>query len=121
VADALEGVKVGDELVLTLETGRKQTQSPKRVKVHKVGRKLVYILRYADRPDMGTDAYRIESDVINDNYGHTRLWFPRDWEAEQRRGDLTEALRRHGVEVWRGGRKSIRTLERLLAVMEEAE
>jgi hypothetical protein len=112
MTDALKGVKVGDELVLTSNDFQRKYDKGSSVTVTKVGTKLVHI---------GQTAYRIESGIINDNLGHTRLWFPQDWKAEQRRGELEESLRRHGVEVWRGGPKSIRTLERLLEVMENPE
>lgn len=121
MADHLKGVKVGDELVLTSSTSINKTRKLGTVKIHKVGTKLVHVLRHPGSPNTGMDAYRIDSGVSNDNYGHRCLWFPADWEAEQRRDGLTEALLKRGVEVWRAGRLSIRTLERLLEVMENPE
>lgn len=119
VVDALEGVKPGDELLLTgNDVGRKYLkQEPRRVTVHKVGRTLVHILRYDGKPDGPTDTYRFDSGVINDNYGHSRLWKPEDWELEKSRDELEAALKAHGVEVWRK-RQPVPVLEKLLAVLE---
>jgi hypothetical protein len=116
---SLEGVKPGDELVIT-SVHRKMSPSdePRTVKVHKVGRTLVHILRSEDKPERGTDTYRIENGIANDNYGHSELWKRQDWEAEKRRDALEEALGSHGVEAWRRGPKPIAVLEALLDVME---
>jgi hypothetical protein len=118
----LDGVKAGDELLLVTKYGgrREKEQEPRTVKVHKVGRTLVHILRWEEIPSRGTDAYRIESGVFNDNYGHSELWKPEDWAAEQSREGLEAALRLHGIEAWRGGKKPIAVLEALLDVMERA-
>jgi hypothetical protein len=115
----LEGVKVGDELVITSAHRKTQPgEEPRTVTVHKVGRTLVHVLRYAGHSDKGTDTYRIENGIANDNYGHSELWKPEDWKAEQRREELDEALRKHGVEAWRRGPKPVAVLEALLDVME---
>lgn len=121
MTDHLHGVKVGDELLRVLIRGHEKFEVTGTVTAHKVGPKLVQVPRHGNDPSGKLDAYRIDTGRINDSYGHTQLWLPKDWEAQQRREELEEALKRHGVEVWRGGPKSIRTLEKLLAVMEEAE
>lgn len=118
---SLKGVKVGDELLLGRRTSLKAPTKATPVTVHKVGRTLVHLLRYPDSSNMSTDAYRIDTGVINDNYGHSELWKPEDWAAEQKRDELESALRRHGVEVYHKGPKPIPVLEKLLAVLEEAE
>lgn len=118
----LKGVKPGDELLLTGNDIQRKwmNKEPRRVTVHKVGRTLVHALRYPGRTDGPTDAYRIESGVINDNYGDTQLWKPEDFEREKMRDELEAALKRHGVEVWRKT-QPIDVLEKLLAVLEEGD
>lgn len=115
----LSGVKSGDQLLLTGKNHSKQRQQePRTVTVHKVGTKLVHVLRYGDDPNGATDTYRIDTGRINDAFGHEELWKPEDWEAEKSRAGLEAALRLHGVEVRRGGPKPIPVLEKLLAVLE---
>lgn len=116
---SLEGVKAGDELYLTNNDmqGKYLKKEPRKVKVHKVGRTLVHVLRYGSEPDGPTDTYRIDSGVINDNYGHSRLWKPEDFELEKERAGLEGALKRHGVEVWRKT-QPVPVLKKLLAVLE---
>lgn len=117
----LEGVKPGDVLLHTSENRRRDsTVPPKEVTVHKVGRSLVHILRFPDSSNSGTDSYRIENGYGSD-LRSGRLWKPEDWEMEKERPGLEDALRKHGIEVYRGGPKSIPVLRKLLAVMEEAE
>jgi hypothetical protein len=117
----LEGVKVGDKLLLLTKMGgrREREQTPEEVTVVKVGTKLVHIPVSERSPEGKTLAYRIESGVRNDNYGHTQVMTREDYEAEKQRGSLEESLRLHGIEVWRGGPKPIAVLEELLAVMEK--
>lgn len=118
----LKGVKAGDELLLTEQFGgRRKTEVPTQVVVHKVGTKLVHILRSPGQPEFGTLAFRIENGRANDDYGHSELWRPEDWEAEQQRDSLNDALRGHGIESWRGAPKSIAVLEAILDVLERAE
>jgi len=116
----LKGVKPGDELFLIGNDiqGKYRKKDPKAVRVHKVGRTLVHVLRYEGDPDGPTDTYRIDTGIANDNFGHSRLWKPEDWELEKQRPELEEALRAHGVEAWRKGPKPIPVLEKLLAVLE---
>ncbi|MFE0472712.1 hypothetical protein ACFW2V_13955 [Streptomyces sp. NPDC058947] len=119
----LKGVKPGDELLLVNRTSvqrKARDQQPKTRSVHKVGSKLVHVLRNVDNPDGPTDAYRIENGVINDGYGHSELWKPEDWETEKRRDEVEAALRDHGVEVWRK-KQPVPVLEKILAVLEEAK
>lgn len=54
--------------------------------VVKVGRKLVYIGEYGRHV-----AYRMDTGVINDNYGHTRIQTPEQFQEQQ---DRTAALHR---------------------------
>lgn len=120
---SLKGVKPGDELLLVDRSSiqrKARDRKSRTCTVHKVGRTLVHVLRYADKPDGPTDAYRIESGVINDNFGHSELWKPEDWELEKTRDELESALKRHGVEVWRK-KQPVAVLEKLLAVLEEAD
>lgn len=117
----LKGVKPGDEVLLVDRSSiqkKAKDQTPRARTVHKVGTKLVHILKYEGRPDMGTDTYRIESGISNDGYGHSELWKPEDWEQELRRDELEAALQKHGVEVWRK-KQPIAVLDGLLAVLEQ--
>lgn len=118
-AENLTGVRVGDELLLIDSYGRPPKPTP--VRVHKVGRTLVHVLRNPDRPELGTDAYRIEDGVAHDGYGHSQVVTRAHWEQECRRSALEAALRERGVETWRKGPKPVPVLERLLAVLEDAE
>lgn len=118
----LEGVKVGDTLLLLLTKmggKREKEQVPQEVTVVKVGRTLLHIPVSEQSPEGKTLTYRIENGVRADNYGHTQLMTREAYEAEKSREPLEEALRRHGVEVWRGGPKPIAVLEALLDVMEK--
>lgn len=116
----LEGVKAGDELLRTRRLGgKKRDQEPRVVRVHKVGTKLVHVLKYPNEPNGPTDTYRIANGTGTD--GFTDLWKREEWEAERRRDELEDALRKAGVEVWRGGPKPIAVLEALWGVMERAE
>lgn len=119
----LKGVKPGDILLHTSENRRRGSDvPPKEVTVHKVGTKLVHVLRISGHPDAGTDSYRIENGYSNGDTRGGRLWKSEDWEMEKERPHLEETLeRKHGIEVWRGGPKPIPVLRKLLAVMEEAE
>jgi hypothetical protein len=120
---SLEGVKVGDKLLLLTKMGgrREREQTPEEVTVVKVGRTLLHIPVSERSPEGKTLAYRIENGVRNDNYGHTQVMTREDYEAEKSRESLEESLRRHGIEAWRGGPKPIAVLEALLDVMERAE
>jgi hypothetical protein len=116
---SLEGVKVGDTLLLLTRMGgaREKEQTPEEVTVVKVGR-----IPLSERsPEGKTLTYRIENGMRADNYGHTQVMTREAYEAEKSRESLEEALRRHGIEVWRGGPKPIAVLEALLDVMERAE
>jgi hypothetical protein len=119
----LEGVKVGDTLLLLTKMGgrREKEQVPQEVTVVKVGRTLLHIPAYESQPDGKTLAYRIENGIRNDDYGHTQVMTREAYEAEKGRDSLEEALRLHGVEVWRKGPKPIAVLEALLEIMEKYE
>lgn len=121
--ESLEGVKVGDTLLLLTRLGgrREKEQTPKEVTVVKVGTKLLHIPVSERSPKGKTLIYRIENGIANDNFGHTQVMTREAYETEKRRGPLEEALRRRGVEVWRGGSKPVAVLEALLDVMERAE
>jgi hypothetical protein len=118
---SLEGVKVGDTLLLLTKMGgrREKEQTPEEVTVVKVGTKLVHIPVSERSPEGKTLAYRIENGVRNDDYGHTQLITREAYEAEKSRDSLEEALRLHGIEVWRKGPKPIAVLEALLEIMEK--
>lgn len=118
---SLEGVKVGDTLLLLTKMGgrREKEQTPEEVTVVKVGRTLLHIPVSEDNPEGKTLAYRIENGVRNDDYGHTVVTTREAYEAEQTRESLEESLRQHGIEVWRKGPKPIAVLEALLEIMEK--
>ncbi len=120
---SLEGVKVGDKLLLLTRMGgaREREQVPQEVTVVKVGRTLLHTPLSEDSPEGKTLSYRIENGIRADNYGYTKVMTKEAYEAEKRRDGLTEALRLHGIEVWRGGEKPIAVLEALLDVMERYE
>lgn len=76
----LAGVRPGDTLILT------DVNKPHRrieVTVHKVGRTLVHVLRHNDRPDLGTDAFRLDDGRRNDAYGHQHLERPATTREQQ--------------------------------------
>jgi hypothetical protein len=81
----LEGVKVGDELLLVTRLGgqREKEQTPKAVTVVKVGRALLHIPRITREPEGRTDTYRIEDGYRNDDYRHTQLMTREAWEHEK--------------------------------------
>jgi hypothetical protein len=118
---SLEGVQVGDTLLLLTRMGgrREKEQVPQEVTVVKVGTALLHIPLSESQPGGKTLAYRIENGMRNDSYGHTQVMTREAYEAEKSRESLEEALRRHGVEVWRGGEKPIEVLKELLAVMDK--
>lgn len=60
--------------------------------VVKVGRKLVYIEEYGRAV-----AYRIETGVINDDYGHTWIQTPEQFQEQQDRAAVLERLRDLGL------------------------
>jgi hypothetical protein len=110
----LSGVQAGTELLLARKGfGRRNLdQEPRKVQVHKVGTKLVYI-----QDGTTATAYRIENGRSNSQYNDYELWRPEEWAAEGRRAELEKALNAHGVEVWRK-QQPIRVLEKLLAVLD---
>lgn len=117
----LKGVKAGDELIHTSKnwSPRHSKAEPKKVFVHKVGTKLVHILRIPGSPSSGTIAFRIENGSGSD-YREGSLWKPEDFELEKERPALEDALKRpHRIEVW-PGQIPVPTLKKLLAVMEES-
>jgi GH24 family phage-related lysozyme (muramidase) len=117
---SLKGVQPGDELLLVDRSSiqrKARDQKPRTRTVHKVGTKLVHVLKHEGEPEFGTNAYRIDSGIINDGYGHSELLKPEDWEVEKRRDDVEAALRVHGVEVWRK-KQPVPVLEKILAVLE---
>jgi hypothetical protein len=120
---SLEGVKAGDELLLLARYGgrREKEQQPNVVTVHKVGRTLVHVLRVESKPELGTEAYRIEDGLKNDNYGHTRLTTRAAYEESKKRAALFASLKEHGVTMAGRAPKSTATLEALLQVLDDAE
>jgi GH24 family phage-related lysozyme (muramidase) len=117
---SLKGVQPGDELLLVDRSDlqrKARDQKPRTRIVHKVGTKLVHVLKQEGKPEFGTHAYRIENGIINDGYGHSELWKPEDWKLEQTRDEVEAALRAHGVEVWRK-KQPVPVLEKILAVLE---
>jgi len=96
---SLKGLKTGDEVYLVTRYGgrREKDQTPLTVTIHKVGRTLVHVLRYPERLDLGTETYRIEDGVRNDNYGHSYLITREEYEARKIQSELLEELRKLGV------------------------
>jgi hypothetical protein len=126
-SENLEGVKVGDELILFLVSagyGRagKEWERGRPVVVTKVGRKLLYatypesVGTPGDRPT----AYRIENGVINDNYGHTQVCTPAHVAEREARRAARERLREFGLDFYAHAREELSTA-RLTAVVEFLE
>lgn len=113
----LTGVKVGDELLL-VERNNRSGREPKTVTVAKVGTKLVHILRYPKHPDGGTETYRIDTGIRNDNYGHSRLETPEHYADRHERGRLEKALFELGIDTARA-RPTTDQLRALLAVAKD--
>lgn len=116
----LTGVKAGDELLLVER--HNQEARTKTVTVHRVGRTLIHILRYPDRPE--TDTYRIDSGARNDNYGHSQLETRAHFDERQLRTGLHIRLTNLGVSVRMGlvsssSRLSTAKLRALLEIMED--
>lgn len=113
----LTGVKAGDELLLVERHNQEARIKP--VTVHRVGRTLIHILRYPDRPE--TDTYRIDSGARNDNYGHSHLETREHYEERKVRTGLVERLRDLGVSFGFSTVKPLSTakLRALLEIMED--
>jgi hypothetical protein len=118
---SLEGVKVGDKLLLLTRYGglREKEPVPQEVTAVKVGRTLLYIPVNEGDPSGKTLAYRIEDGRWNGNYGHTYLWKREDWEVEKRRTFVQDRLRHHGVQM--RDVKPTEVLEALVKVLDDAE
>jgi hypothetical protein len=119
---SLEGVKVGDTLLLFTRMGgaREKEQVPQEVTVVKVGRTLLHIPGVESQPDGKTFAYRIEDGYRNDNYRHTQLMTREAWEDENRRASLWDRLREHGLTGnMRGKPLTTEALADVVAVLDE--
>lgn len=72
-------------------------------KVRKVGRVLVTIgFSYGhstDERNWRAEQFRIETQHVNDQYGHQQFWLPEQWQAEHDRQALLDALRAAGVAI----------------------
>lgn len=120
----LSGVKVGDTLLHFVRMGgrREAEQVPTEKVVAKVGRTLVYVPKYPERPELGLEAYRIEGGYRNDNYGHSQLMTREQVEDKALREELTARLKKHGFEYnWRSDAKPTTVLAAVLKVLDDAE
>ena len=88
------------------------------VTIAKVGRKYAYV----DSPWFNKVPFDLEDGCQAGNYiGYgARIYTPEGWPSEQRRGQLFERLRKHTQNPAWENRLSDDTLEKLLAVLDEA-
>jgi GH24 family phage-related lysozyme (muramidase) len=109
---SLEGVKVGDTLIMT---GLNMRGRSEEVTVTKVGRKYVHASHYGR-----VQAYRIDTGVVADGYGHTSLCTPAQHAERKHRTTLLEKIRALGLAPvdW-SSRHSTPTLERVLKALED--
>ncbi|MER5754373.1 hypothetical protein [Streptomyces sp. NPDC002088] len=117
----LDGVKVGDTLLLFVRMGgqREKEQEPKVVTVVKVGRDLVHIPKYESDPEGKTETYRIESGYRNDNYRHTQLMTREAWADDKKREELFVRLLAYGLTGHLRGSLSTEALEAVVNVLDE--
>lgn len=113
-ARGLAGVKAGDELILREGWGKRSED--KTVLVHKVGRTLVHILAYPNRPDGGTNTFRISDGTAN-NGGRSYLITPQQKAEQEERSDLLKRLNEQGLEFRSISRDMNFPLDRLRAVV----
>lgn len=82
----------GQEVVIRdVNDRRRPEEGPLTATITRVGRKLVYVTLYGREK-----AYRIESGVANDNYGHSSLQTWDEYHAEKRRAEVVQALQEAG-------------------------
>jgi hypothetical protein len=117
---SLEGVKVGDTLLLFTRTGgrREKEQTPQEVTVVKVGTKLVHIPRHEKNPEYGTHTYRVENGYRNDDARYTQLMTREAYEDSKKREDLWERLGKHGLTGNMRGKLSTEALEAVVEVLD---
>ena len=112
---------VGDKVMVTSVNGR--TREPVERTVVKVGRTNVTL----DGSYFGVwqeKTYNMETGGETGNYSHEHVWTLQDWADREKRSDLVERLKASALlEPYRYGfdRIPISKLERIVAIMEEAE
>lgn len=110
--------EVGQTVLLTRGYGKRE---PEEVVISKVGRTLAYVQRNKWSEEAFYLADGCERRPANSGGVGDRIWTLEEWTDRQHRDDLTKALAEHGIGPKGYGhlKQSTKTLERILAILEE--
>ncbi len=113
-------IAVGDEVRVYNRNGRSALLGGWRGVVAKVGRKLVTINYGHHSGSLSqVDVFRIDTRIVNDNYGHLMFETPEEAELRGRKHAATSALHKRGIDLRLSHSLTLEELEALVAALAE--